>query len=142
MARPGGVISAFCDPETTASSPQESVSSGTAPRLETASTTTSAPASFAAAARPWTSATTPVEVSECVRNTTFAPPVSARRAERSSADGDSPHSYSIVSTSQPKFPAIAAQRSPKWPADTTTTRSPGRVRFEIADSIPPVPDDV
>ena len=46
--------------------PHASVSSGTAPRLETASTTTSAPASFATAASAWTSATTPVDVSECV----------------------------------------------------------------------------
>jgi hypothetical protein len=37
---------------------------------------------------------------------------------------------------------MAAQRAPKYPAETTTTRSPGRVRFETADSIPPVPDAV
>ena len=42
---PDGVISAFCEPVTTTSSPHASVSSGTAPRLETASTTMSAPAS-------------------------------------------------------------------------------------------------
>ena len=48
---PGGVISAFCEPETTTSMPHSSVSSGTAPRLETASTTETAPASRAAAAR-------------------------------------------------------------------------------------------
>ena len=35
---PGGAISAFCEPETTASSPHSSVSQGTAPRLEIAST--------------------------------------------------------------------------------------------------------
>ena len=51
VARPGGAISAFCEPETTTSRPHSSISSGTAPRLETASTTTSAPASFATAAR-------------------------------------------------------------------------------------------
>jgi aspartate aminotransferase-like enzyme len=43
------------------------VSSGSAPRLEIASTATSAPACFATAASAWTSATTPVEVSEWVR---------------------------------------------------------------------------
>ena len=48
--RPGGVISAFCEPETTTSMPHASVSTGTAPRLETASTTTSAPPSFATSA--------------------------------------------------------------------------------------------
>ena len=65
-------MSAFCEPETTTSSPHASVSHGTAPRLETASTTTSAPASFAAAARAWTSATTPVEVSDWTSQTAFA----------------------------------------------------------------------
>ena len=39
IARPGGHISAFCEPETTTSMPQASVSSGTAPSEETASTT-------------------------------------------------------------------------------------------------------
>src|SRR5207253_786163 len=70
-ARPGGHISAFCEPDTTTSIPQRSDSSGTAPRLETASTTTNAPASLATAVRACTSQTTPVEVSECVRYTTF-----------------------------------------------------------------------
>ena len=42
-------MSAFCEPVTTTSAPQASVSSGTAPRLETASTIESAPASAHAA---------------------------------------------------------------------------------------------
>ena len=83
-------MSAFCEPETTTSSPQASVSHGTAPRLETASTTTSEPASFAAAASERTSATTPVEVSDCTIQTAFASR-SRRRARRSSASGVSPH---------------------------------------------------
>ena len=87
IARPGGAISAFCEPETTESSPHSSVSQGIAPRLEIASTPTSAPASFAAAASARTSATTPVEVSDCVTSTALAPPSSASRAARSSADG-------------------------------------------------------
>ena len=66
MLSPGGLISAFCDPVTTASSDHASVSHGIAPRLEIASTATSAPASFATAASARTSATTPVEVSDCV----------------------------------------------------------------------------
>ena len=45
----------------------DGVSSGTAPRLETPSTTTSAPDGFAAAASAWRSQTTPVEVSEWVK---------------------------------------------------------------------------
>ena len=111
-ASPGGVISAFCEPEQTTSIPHASVSSGTAPRLEIASTTTSAPASFATAASARTSATTPVEVSECVRYTTFAGR-SASRAASSSADGTSPHSYASASTSAPYALAIDCQRSPK-----------------------------
>ncbi len=89
MARPGGVISAFCAPEATTSMPQASVSSGTAPRLEMASITLSAPASRAAAAKGWGSETTPVEVSECVKKTALASR-SRRRAAVSSADGISP----------------------------------------------------
>ncbi len=57
-------MSAFCEPATTTSSPHASVSHGIAPRLETASTTTRAPASFAAAASACTSETTPVDVSD------------------------------------------------------------------------------
>ena len=70
---PGGVMSAFCEPATTTSRPHASVSSGTAPRLDTASTTTSAPASRATRASACTSATTPVDVSEWTRTTTSAP---------------------------------------------------------------------
>ena len=69
IARPGGVISAFCEPVVTTSIPHSSVSSGTAPRLEIASTTDSAPASRAAAASASTSLTTPVEVSRVRTNT-------------------------------------------------------------------------
>ena len=90
MPSPGGVISAFCDPETTTSSPQASVSHGTAPRLETASTTMSAPASFAAAASAWMSATTPVDVSDWTTQTAFASR-SRSRARTSSGSGVSPH---------------------------------------------------
>src|SRR5439155_1484712 len=65
IARPGGVISAFCAPDATTSIPHASVSSGTAPRLEIASTTLSAPASWTTGAKACRSETTPVEVSEC-----------------------------------------------------------------------------
>ena len=60
--------------------PQASVSSGTAPRLEIASTTEIAPASLHAATSDWMSETTPVDVSEWTMNATFAPlSASARR---------------------------------------------------------------
>ena len=54
-ASPGGVISAFCEPEQTTSTPQASISSGTAPRLETASTTTCAPEGRIASVCAWRS---------------------------------------------------------------------------------------
>ena len=38
--------------------------------------------------------------------------------------------------------AIRAQRSPKYPADTTSTRSRGEHRFATAESIAPLPDAV
>ena len=59
--------------------PQASVSSGTAPRLEIASTTEITPASLQAAASCSMSETTPVDVSEWTRKATPAP-LSARRA--------------------------------------------------------------
>ena len=65
-ASPGGVISAFCEPDTTTSTPQSSAASSTPPRLETASTTSSAPVGRTASAIACTSWTTPVEVSEWV----------------------------------------------------------------------------
>jgi hypothetical protein len=77
---------------TTTSRPQLSVSSGTAARLEIASTAISASAPYKRSAIAWTSATTPVEVSECVRNTALAPPDSSSLAATSSALGVSPHS--------------------------------------------------
>ena len=97
----------------TTSRPQSSISSGTAPRLETASTTTSAPASFATAASAWMSATTPVDVSEWTRKTSETGSISASLRARSSALGVSPQAYRSSSTSQPNVRAIAAQRSPK-----------------------------
>ena len=133
-------MSAFCEPDTTASSSHSSVASGTAPRLEIASTATSAPVAFAAAASSRTSATAPVEVSECVRKTTFAPPIRSSASGRSSGAGLEPHSYARRSTVQPQVLAMSTQRSAKRPAETTRTRSPGRQRFATTDSIPPVPE--
>ena len=131
---------AFCEPETTTSRPQASVSHGTAPRLETASTTTSAPASFATAANACTSATTPVDVSDCTIQTALASR-SLRRARRSSASGVSPQAYRSTSTSAPNAVVIATQRSPKLPAETTRCGSPGETRLATADSNAPVPDE-
>ena len=94
-------MSAFCEPETTTSSPQASVSSGTAPRLEIASTTVSAPVGATRSAISRMSVTTPVEVSLCVRKTALTSPASASAAATSSALGVSPHSRRRGTTSQP-----------------------------------------
>ena len=80
-------MSAFCEPDTATSMPQASVSSGTAPSDETASTQTAA--SGTAALIPCTSATTPVEVSDWVQKRTPAP-LSSTAAPISAGSGISP----------------------------------------------------
>ena len=117
--------------------PHASTSSGTAPSDEIASTTRVA--SPTARFRACTSATIPVEVSECVQKTTPAP-LSATAAPTSSGAGTSPHSNAIRCTSSPYCSQIATQRSPNAPALTTATRSPGAQRFAAAESIAPVPE--
>ena len=134
-------MSAFCEPVTTTSAPQASVSSGTAPRLETASTIDSASASAHTASSGSRSQTTPVEVSEWTRNTVCAP-LSVSAARRSSGLGASPQAYASGTTSQPNARAIDCQRSPNSPWETARTRWPGERRLTIADSKAPVPDEV
>ena len=135
-------MSAFCEPATTTSSPHAAVSTGTAPRLETASTTTSAPASLATRASASTSATTPVLVSECTRYTAFTVPLRSSSAASASGEGASPQGSRRWTSSAPYAATISAQRSPKFPDETTRCRSPGSTRFATADSNAPVPDAV
>ena len=68
---PGAAIQAFCEPVTTTSRPQASISNGTAPRPLTASTRISASgaSSRTAAASSAIGFVTPVEVSLWVRRT-------------------------------------------------------------------------
>ena len=140
IASPGGHISAFCEPETTTSIPQASVSSGTAPSDEIASTTSIASPTASLIAR--TSETTPVEVSDCwqkhdLGSATRAPPRRPRpdRAPRPTRSGSAARRARAASQ-------IATQRSPNDPWLTTATRSPGAQRFATADSIAPVPEAV
>ena len=98
---------AFCEPVTTTSAPQPSVSSGTAPRLETASTIESAPASRARGEQR-------LEVAHDTRrrlgvDEEHGPSRRSRRARsrRSSARGASPQAYASGTTSQPSARAIA-----------------------------------
>ncbi len=130
-------MSAFCDPDTTTSTPHSSVRRSTPPKLETASTTNAAPVGRTASAIPRTSCTTPVEVSDWVTYTAEAPTAAAPIAAGSSR---SPHSRAMCSQLTVWRSHISAQRSPKFPADATTTRSPGDERLSTADSMPAVPD--
>ena len=71
MARPGADIQAFCEPVTTTSTPQASISNGTAPRPETLSTrmSVSGETSRTTAARSRIGFMTPVDVSLWVSRT-------------------------------------------------------------------------
>jgi hypothetical protein len=140
-AMPGEADRAFCEPPTATSTPHPSNSNGTAPRLDTTSATTSAPASFATRASSRTGWITPVEVSECVSSTALTG-CSASAAATSDGSTLRPHSYPIVRTVRPCASARPFQRSEKKPASGTNTSSPGENTFWIADSSPPVPDDV
>ena len=130
---PGGVDIPFCEPETTTSSPQASVSIGTAPRLETASTASRQERARVSSPIRWMSATVAVEVSECT-TTARRSVSSAMAAATVSGWGGRPHSHSSTCTSAPNARAIATQRSPNAPAETHNTRSPGSIRFAKTDS--------
>ena len=138
-ARPGGVISAFCEPVTTTSRPQASVSSGVAPSEEMASTTRQAERSRVSSAIACTSAVAPVDVSECTTNTAARSLRPFTRAATASGSGRLPHGERSTSTSARYASPIFTQRSPKLPADTTRILSPGESRFAKADSTAAVP---
>ena len=93
-------MSAFCDPDTTTSTPQASVASSIPPRLETASTTRTAPVGATALAIASTSCTTPVDVSEWVTKTA-AVPASAAAAAIRAGSSRSPHGCSTRTGSMP-----------------------------------------
>ena len=70
VASPGGVISAFCEPpRRRRRSPTRRSRAGRRRGSRSRRRRRARPRSFAAAASAWTSATTPVEVSHCVRKT-------------------------------------------------------------------------
>ena len=93
-------MSAFWEPATATSTPQASVASSTPPRLDTASTTTSAPVGATARAIASMSWTTPVDVSDWV---TYTATVSASPAAAAIRPGSSrsPHSCSTWTGSMP-----------------------------------------
>ena len=127
----------------TTSMAHSSVSSGTAPRLEIASTTESAPASCAAAASARTSATTPVEVSEWVRNTALAPPSSPQPRGQVLGGGHlAPLVVDHVDLAAVRpgdlLPPLAEVARPR----RRRRGRPAPARFATADSIAPVPEAV
>ena len=89
-ARPGGTIQPFCEPVTTTSSPQPSVSSGIEPRLLTASTSSSLSASRTTRAISSRGFVTPVEVSLWVTSTALMLGSSASALRTSSGSAACP----------------------------------------------------
>ena len=123
--------------------PHASISSGTAPRLETASTTTCAPDGRVASANACRSETTPVEVSECVRKTARTPSVSASSALEI---GGRRHLAPRVAERH-HVARRTARRSPPTARRRRLRRRrpravPGLQRLATADSIAPVPEAV
>ncbi len=91
-ARPGGTIHPFCEPVTTTSSPQPSMSHGIEPRLLMASTRSSRSASRTTWAISSRGLVTPVAVSLCVTSTAFISGSAARALRISSGSATWPHS--------------------------------------------------
>ena len=89
-ARPGGHISAFCEPATTTSIPHSSWRSSAAPRPETASTARITSWALQTSAIAWTSWTTPVRVSESVAKATSISGFSVSRRSNSAGSRRSP----------------------------------------------------
>src|SRR5918997_4997219 len=135
--RPGGVMSAFCEPATTTSTPHSSVLNVQAPRPETASTMVTT--SEAALAKPSMSLTVPVEVSESTQIAALISGSLASASATSSLSAFWPQSYSSSVISRPKARLILTHRSPKLPFFTKRPLSPAEKRFCIAPSKAPVP---
>ena len=139
-AMPGDPINAFCDPPIATSIPHESTLSGAPPTPEMESTMNNAGWSRTTAAMGSMSLITPVEVSECWISTPLKSVSSA--ACTSAAFAVLPQSYSSSFTSRPYALQIFTKRWPKFPTDTTSTRSPREKQLTTAASIPPLPEHV
>ena len=139
---PGGSWTPFCEPLTTASSPQACGRSSAAARLVTASTSTSASGAAArtAAAIAATSCRTPVDVSECT--TVTASGAGPARTASTTARGSCarPHGTSSSRTANPKRRASSAQRSPNLPPVSANTVPPRGTAASSAPSKALVPD--
>ena len=101
MARPGGDIHPFCEPQTTTSRPRASVSSGRQLAPLTKSTAISLPRPLTTAAIAGMSLVTPVEVSLWVTNTFSTAGFSASSRSTSSGSMASPSGILSRSASTP-----------------------------------------
>src|SRR3981189_1270765 len=143
--RPGGSISAFCEPPTDTSMPQAWCTYSCEPRPEIVSTISSAGCFVRSMAVRTSSGwvTQPVDVSLC---TTITALIRCWRSAASLA--------SICSTSAPRrqlpgrkstsslnLSAMPHHSTANWPVSAISTLSPGDNVFTIAASHAPVPDD-
>jgi len=111
IVRPGGTIHPFCDPVTTTSKSHSSVLTGTAPRLETASTKRSFPCRFTTRAISQREFITPVEVSLWTMRTAFTPGSLCKAYSTRSASTASPKCRDSRTTFAPY--ASARQTDPQ-----------------------------
>ncbi len=140
-ARPGGSASAFCAPVRTKSSCHSSVSTGNPANEVTASTRSiTSSNSCTTAASSSRGAKAPVDVSECTKVTAST---SLRVIASRSMSGSTvlPGATSSVTTSRPHAWAMAANRFPKAPLTTESTRwrTPDRIAISmnaVAEHVP------
>src|ERR1700730_15399570 len=143
--RPGGSISAFCEPPTDTSMPQASCSYSCEPRPEMVSTINSAGCLARSMAlrtsRGWV--TQPVEVSLSTTMTAFIwyCRSAASRASICATSAPRRQSPGMKSTSSLNFSAMPSNSTANWPVSAISTLSPGDSTFTIAASHAPVPDD-
>ena len=102
MAKPGGAIHPFCEPETATSIPHSSTGQGIEPMLLTPSTTrVRSNSPLMTAARAPRSLVTPVEVSLWVTKTTSASGSAARTSRTLAGSAARPCSKRATATSAP-----------------------------------------
>src|SRR4029077_4132936 len=140
-ARPGGSISAFCDPVITTSIPHSSVLMSNTPRAVMASTTSIvSPYGFTISARALMLCATPVEVSLACTYTALIPESFFSASATAWGSTTPPHSTLISVTSAPNVLQSLVHRSPNFPPLMVRALSPGERKLDTEPSIPPVPE--
>src|ERR1700682_2343457 len=143
--RPGGSISAFCEPPTDTSLPQASCSYSCEPRPEIVSTINSAGCFVRSIALRTSSGwvTQPVDVSLCTTITALilCSWSAASRASIASTSAPRRQAPGKKSTSSLNLSAMPCHSTANWPVSAISTLSPGNSVFTIAASHAPVPDE-